>query len=54
MYDLIQSAHQVGVIFKVCAPSVDRWGDNFIAEVTGIVGSAYLVGEAIDDETVTY
>jgi predicted peroxiredoxin len=54
IYDLIKDAHEAGVKFKVCAPSVERWGENLIPEVEEIVGSAYLISEAMDDDTVTF
>jgi uncharacterized protein len=54
VHDLIRSAREVGVKFKVCAPTVERWGDDLITEIDGIVGSAYLISEAMDDETVTF
>jgi predicted peroxiredoxin len=51
---MIKDAHEAGVKFKVCAPSVERWGENLIPEVEEIVGSAYLISEAMDDDTVTF
>lgn len=52
--DVIKEAHKAGVVFKVCAPSVQIYGDDLIAEIEESVGSAYVVSEAMDDETVTF
>ena len=54
LYDLIKDAHEAGVSFKVCNPSLEIWGDDFIDEVHETVGGAYLIGEAMDDSTVTF
>ncbi|MCK5002718.1 MAG: DsrE family protein [Gammaproteobacteria bacterium] len=54
IYDVIKEAHKAGVIFKVCAPSVQIYGDDLISEIDESVGSAYVVSEAMDDDTVTF
>ena len=54
VYDVIKEAHKAGVVFKVCAPSVQIYGDDLIAEIDESVGSAYVVSEAMDDDTVTF
>jgi len=54
IYDVIKEAHKAGVIFKVCAPSVQIWGEDLIPEVDESVGAAYVVSEAMDDDTVTF
>lgn len=54
MYDVIREAHQAGVAFKICAPSLEVWGKDLIPEVEEIIGAAHVVGEAMDDETVTF
>ena len=53
VYDVIQEAHDAGVKFKVCAPSLEEWGDELIPEIEETVGGAYIVSEAMDDGTVT-
>lgn len=53
VYDLIKDAHEAGVKFKVCT-TVERWGDNLIPEIEETVGGAYLISEAMDDDTVTF
>ena len=53
IYDVIKEAHKAGVVFKVCAPSVQIYGDDLIPEIDESVGAAYLVGEAMDDDTAT-
>jgi len=54
LYDLIVDAHLAGVSFKVCTPTLEVWGDDFIKEVHETVGGAYVIGEAMDDATVTF
>lgn len=54
VYEVIKEAHKAGVTFKTCAPSVQIYGDDLIAEVDESVGSAYVVSEAMDDDTVTF
>ena len=53
-YDLIKEAHAAGVRFKVCTPDIELWGKDLIAEIDETVGSAYLISEAMDDDTVTF
>lgn len=54
VYELIQEAHQAGVTIKVCTPTLELWGDDLISEIDEIVGGAYLISEAMDDDTVTF
>jgi len=54
IYDYIKDAHEAGVVFKVCTPTLDLWGDDLIPEVKETVGGAYLISEAMDDDTVTF
>jgi len=52
--DLMREAHAAGVVFKVAAEVTERLGDNLVGEIAERVGSAYIVSEAMDDETVTF
>jgi len=54
VYDFIKDAHEAGVKFKVCTPTLDLWGDDLIPEVDETVGGAYVISEAMDDDTVTF
>jgi len=54
VYDYMKDAHEAGVIFKVCTPTLDIWGDNLIPEISETVGSAYIISEAMSDGTVTF
>lgn len=54
VYDVIKDAHEAGVRFKVCTPTVEQWGDDLIPEIEETVGGAYLISEAMDDDTVTF
>ncbi len=53
VYQLIQAAHEAGVHFKVCAKTLDEWGDKLIPEIEETVGGAYIISEAMDEHTVT-
>ena len=53
-YDFIQEAHEAGVTFKVCTPTLEFWGDDLIPEIDETVGGAYLISEAMDNGTVTF
>ncbi len=54
VYDFIREAHEAGAVFKVCAPSLELWGDELIPEIEETVGGAYVVTEAMNDATVTF
>lgn len=54
VYDIIKDAHEAGVVFKVCTPTLDIWGDDLIPEIAEIVGGAYVISEAMNDDTVTF
>lgn len=54
VYDYIHEAYEAGVKFKVCTTALDLWGDDLIPEVTETIGAAYVISEAMDDNTVTF
>jgi predicted peroxiredoxin len=54
VYDFIKDAHEAGVKFRVCTPTLDLWGRDLIPEIEETVGGAYVIGEAMDDNTVTF
>lgn len=54
VYDFIKDAHEAGVVFKVCTPTLELWGDDLIPEIEETVGGAYVISEAMDDDTVTF
>lgn len=54
LHDVIVEAKKAGVIFKLCTPSLDTWGETLIQEIDEAVSSAYLVAESMDDDTVTF
>jgi predicted peroxiredoxin len=54
VYDFIKDAHEAGVHFKVCTPSLELWGDDLIPEIEETVGAAYVIAQAMDDGTVTF
>lgn len=54
VYHLMQAANEAGVKFKVCTPTVETWGDDLIPEICETVGGAYVISEAMDDNTVTF
>lgn len=54
VYDFIKDAHEAGVKFKVCTPTLDLWGEELIPEVGETVGGAYLISRAMEDGVVTF
>lgn len=54
LYDIIKEAHQAGVSFKVCNTSLKMAAEELIAEVDERVGAAYVIAEAMDDNTLTF
>lgn len=54
VYDFIKDAHEAGVKFKVCTPTLELWGNELIPEVEETVGGAYLISKAMDDDVVTF
>lgn len=53
VYDFIKDAHEAGVHFKVCTPTLDLWGEDLIPEIEDTVGGAYVIQQAMDDNVVT-
>lgn len=54
VYDFIKDAHEAGVQFKVCTPTLELWGDDLIPEICETVGGAYVIEQAMDDDVVTF
>lgn len=54
VYDAMREAHQAGVKFKVCTPTIEMFGDDLIPEISETVGGAYVISEAMDENTVTF
>jgi predicted peroxiredoxin len=54
VYDIMQDAHEAGVKFKVCTPTLELWGDDLIPEISETVGGAYVISQAMDDDVVTF
>lgn len=54
IYDYMQEAHEAGVRFKVCNPTLELWGDDLIPEIDETVGAAYVISEAMAEGTVTF
>jgi len=53
IYDIIKEAHGAGVSFKACNTSLEMAGKELIVELEEKVGAAYVVSEAMDDNTLT-
>lgn len=51
-YDVIREAHAAGAALKVTTTVVDTWGRDLLPEISDIVGGAYIISEAMDDDTV--
>jgi predicted peroxiredoxin len=54
VYDFMKDAHDAGVKFKVCTPTLELWGDDLIPEIEETVGGAYVISQAMDDDVVTF
>ena len=54
VYSLIKDAAEAGAKFKICTSNFELWGDDMIPEISETVGAAYIISEAMDDETVTF
>jgi uncharacterized protein len=54
VHDLIREAHNAGVVFKVCTPTLEMWGENLIDEIDETVGAAYVINEAMEEDTVVF
>lgn len=54
LYDCMREAVEAGAVLKVCSAASDLWRDDMIPEIQEIVGSAYLISEAMDQDTVTF
>jgi predicted peroxiredoxin len=53
VYDFIKDAHEAGVKFMCCSPNLDLFNmtkNDMIPECSGIVGGAYLIEAAMDDD----
>ncbi len=54
VYDFIKEAHDAGVTFKVCTPTLELWGNDLIPEIKETIGAAYVISEAMSNDTVTF
>ena len=54
VYDFIKDAHEAGVHFKVCTPTLDLWGNDLIPEIEETVGGAYVIQQAMEDTVVPF
>jgi len=54
VYDFMKDAHEAGVRFKVCTPTLDLWGNDLIPEIEETIGGAYVIEQAMDDRVVTF
>jgi len=54
IHDIIKEAFHAGVTFKACNTSLKMAAEEMIEEVEERVGAAYVIGEAMDENTVTF
>jgi uncharacterized protein len=54
VYDFMKDAHEAGVHFKVCTPTLELWGNDLIPEIEETVGGAYVIEQAMDEDVVTF
>lgn len=53
VYEFIKDAHEAGVKFYCCSPNLDLFNmtkDDMIPECAGVVGGAFLIEAAMDDD----
>ncbi len=53
IYDVLKEAHNAGATFRTCTATIEQWGDQLIEEIAEVVGIAYVISGAMDEETVT-
>lgn len=53
LYNLLQEAHEAGVLIKANKHLTTRWGEELIPEVDDIVGAGYLISEVMGNNTET-
>ncbi len=51
---LLEQAHAAGVRIKVCPPPHTQWSDGFLDVIDETVGSAYIISEAMNGDTVVF
>lgn len=54
IHDLIREAHNAGVSFKACNTSINVAAAEMIEELDERVGAAYVVNEALEENTTTF
>jgi uncharacterized protein len=54
VFDLIRDAHEAGVVIKVCTPTQGLLDGDLIPQIAEVVGEAYVISEAMNDDTVTF
>lgn len=54
VYEIMQEAHEAGVVFKVSTLTLELWGHDLIPEIQETVGGAYIISEAMDEATVVF
>jgi len=54
IYDIIKEAYGAGVTFKACNTSLKMAAEDLIDELEERVGAAYVIDEAMDDNTLTF
>lgn len=54
VYQVMREAHAAGVVFKVSLPARELSGIELIPEIQETVGGAYIISEAMDDDTVVF
>lgn len=54
IYDIIKEGYGAGVTFKACNTSLKMAGEELITELEERVGAAYVINEAMDDNTLTF
>ncbi len=54
VYGVMKEAVDAGAVLKVCTTTLELWGEDLVPEIKETVGNAYLISEAMDDNTVVF
>lgn len=50
----LREAHDSGVVLKVCPRPNEDWSNELLPEIDEVVGSAYIISEAMNEDTTTF
>lgn len=54
IYTVLKEGHDNGVSYKVCPRPFEDWDAALLTEIDEVVGSAYIISEAMNEDTTTF